>query len=45
MTPVTRVRTAALAAAALVYLADQLVKRAMTGPLRLPEVADDGPGD
>ena len=38
MTPVTRVRTAALAAAALVYLADQLVKRAMTGPLRLPEV-------
>ena len=38
MTPVGRHRLAGLIAAALVYAADQLVKRAMVGPLRLPEV-------
>lgn len=38
MTPVGRHRLAGLIAAALVYGADQLVKRAMIGPLRLPEL-------
>lgn len=38
MSPVSRARTIGVATAALVWLADQLVKRAMIGPLRLPEV-------
>ena len=38
MSPVRRHRLAGLALAGLVWLADQLVKRAMIGPLRLPEV-------
>ena len=38
MSPVGRHRLAGLALAGLVWLADQLVKRAMIGPLHLPEV-------
>lgn len=38
MSPVARARTIGIATAGLVWLADQLVKRAMIGVLRLPEV-------
>lgn len=38
LSPVARARTIGIATAGLVWLADQLVKRAMIGVLRLPEV-------
>ncbi|MBC2670285.1 signal peptidase II [Novosphingobium piscinae] len=38
MSPIAGHRLAGLGTAGLVWLADQLVKRAMIGPLRLPEV-------
>lgn len=38
MSPAQRHRLGGLATAGLAWLADQLVKRAMIGPLRLPEV-------